>query len=95
MQALSQLSYSPISRTGRMLRAPRLAVNNIFPASPKFLPLEQLLRAISCGAELTLAKRSIVPLGAVPCGKSKEHCKAKSFAPGRGSYTNAAGTAPL
>src|SRR5690606_26442169 len=45
MQALSQLSYSPISRTGRMLRAPRLAVNNIFPASPKFLPLEQLLRA--------------------------------------------------
>ena len=95
MQALSQLSYSPISRTGRMLRAPRLAVNNIFPASPKFLPLEQLLRAISCGAELTLGKRSIVPLGAVPCGKSKEHCKAISFAPGRGSYTNAAGTAPL
>ncbi|CDR90930.1 hypothetical protein PPSAL_1703 [Ectopseudomonas oleovorans] len=78
-----------------MLRAPRLAVNNIFPASPKFLPLEQLLRAISCGAELTLAKRSIVPLGAVPCGKSKEHCKAISFAPGRGSYTRPQHTAPL
>jgi hypothetical protein len=44
MQALSQLSYSPISRTGRMLRAPRPSVNNIFPFAQKFLPQEQLLR---------------------------------------------------
>jgi hypothetical protein len=30
MQALSQLSYSPISRTGRMLRARPTPVNKIF-----------------------------------------------------------------
>ena len=31
MQALSQLSYSPVSWTGRILGVYRLAVNNIFP----------------------------------------------------------------
>jgi len=31
MQALSQLSYSPISRTGRILGAPLGSVNNKFP----------------------------------------------------------------
>src|SRR5690606_4802553 len=36
MQALSQLSYSPISRTGRMLRAHPASVNIIFTNKPIF-----------------------------------------------------------
>ncbi len=43
MQALSQLSYSPISRTGRMLSVSPGAVNTIFPTYLFFMLEEQLL----------------------------------------------------
>ena len=43
MQALSQLSYTPISRTGRMLNVSPLPVNTIFPTYQFFMLTEQLL----------------------------------------------------